>query len=161
MLLTADLDDVRRVAAASPFRMKRVDRPAFHRGDGMFHKARLVERIGRQGSNQSPQASCPNLRAASARRPRPSLALPMQQAKTHYPFPRRQGSSQTHRQIAASAQCATAPACRLWPTSHVRGPSHHQASLSGQSARHPQSAAGRCSGPILWIRPSFRPTSAL
>ena len=45
IFLTANSDNIRRMPATGPFGMKSMDRPASHRGHGMFHKARFVQSI--------------------------------------------------------------------------------------------------------------------
>ena len=46
MALAADLDDVRRMAAARAFGMKGVDHTLFHRRDRMLDKAAFIQRVG-------------------------------------------------------------------------------------------------------------------
>ena len=137
--LAADLDDIRRMAAARPFGVEGMDRPALDRGDRIFHEAAFVQSVrvdhhlhvvfvgDRQAAVDGRRRRAPvlvQLQRTCARQHHFDDARP---AATHCPCRQARGSSGRHRSSRSSARCARRR-CRSWRASRAPARSRRRAS---------------------------------
>ena len=97
----ANLDDVRRVAAAGAFGVIRVNRASLERANRILHEARFVNRVGvnrdlhvklfrdARARNRWLRESCPSLHAASGRWLRPRSARAAAAGNEALPLPKK------------------------------------------------------------------------